>query len=81
MRKLKLDVGSLRVESFEASVGKGPEGGTVRANDATSLCSGGATCNYTACQNTCQCPHTSPQPSCQPCSWDDCVTADRAACP
>jgi hypothetical protein len=84
MRKLKLDVDSIRVDSFEASPESGLRTGTVRANDATlafgctdadpctgqDSCAGGESCAVTACL-TCLCPHTGPQPSCQPCSWDN----------
>lgn len=57
MNKLTLDVDALRVESFGSSVERAPEMGTVRGNeDATSLCSGQQTCQYTVCQNTCYCP-------------------------
>jgi hypothetical protein len=78
MRKLKLDVGALRVESFEASPGAGPDTGTVRGNVGTGDESGydtclGESCDVTACL-TCLCPHTGPQPSCDPCSWDGCPT-------
>jgi hypothetical protein len=78
MRKLKLDVDSIRVESFEASPDRGPQTGTVRGNDGSydeQGCSGddtclGESCVETACA-TCLCPHTGPQPSCQPCSWNN----------
>lgn len=90
MNKLKLDVHTLRVESFEPATGRGPAGGTVRGNngepvDDTQACSGddrctnadpctfGESCAITACA-TCLCPHTGPQPSCDPCSWDGCDT-------
>ncbi|HST57625.1 MAG TPA: hypothetical protein VLK84_02985 [Longimicrobium sp.] len=74
MRKLKLDVSALRVESFEASEGRGPQPGTVRGNDATPACSGeescGESCDFTVCMETCLCADTSPRPSCDACSWN-----------
>lgn len=78
MRKLKLDADELRVESFEASPGAGPDTGTVRGNDGSGYESGydtclGESCNVTACL-TCLCPHSGPQPTCGPCSWFDCLT-------
>jgi hypothetical protein len=42
--KRKLDVSALRVESFEASEGRGPGPGTVRGNDATPACSREESC-------------------------------------
>lgn len=89
MRKLKLDVHALRVESFDASAGDGAASGTVHGAGGESFedgcsaykgCSGaGESCAVTACL-TCLCPHTGPQPSCDPCSWMDC-TWDPATCP
>jgi hypothetical protein len=68
MKKLKLDLSSLRVESFEAAAGHGPRNGTVRANSDEPIDpSGGESCAVTACL-TCLCPHSGPQPSCMPCS-------------
>ncbi len=69
MRKLRLDIHALRVESFAAAAERGPDIGTVRANALAS----GASCNVTECQDTCLCPNTSPQPSCDACSWEDCT--------
>jgi hypothetical protein len=79
MRKLKLDVHTLRVESFEPIAEEGTRSGTVHGNVATPDCSaeagydtcGGESCAVTNCL-TCLCPHTGPQPSCDPCSWDGC---------
>ena len=91
MAKLKLELDALQVESFDASPGRVPETGTVRANADTSGCSveevctkeetcrGAESCAVTACL-TCLCPHTGPQPSCDPCSWDGC-SFDPATCP
>jgi hypothetical protein len=70
MKKLKLDVDALRVESFGSSVERAPEIGTVMGNDATSLCSGQPSCQYTVCQNTCYCPYSTV-----------CQTNDPARCP
>lgn len=69
MRKLTLDLNALRVESFVAGAELAPRAGTVRANLAGS---GAESCEVTYCQDTCLCPNTSPQPSCDPCSWQDC---------
>jgi len=91
MRKFKLDVHALRVESFEASAEAGPRIGTVHGNAAeTRVCPvepvsydptcEGESCDVTACA-TCLCPHTGPQPSCDPCSWDGCYSYDPAGCP
>jgi hypothetical protein len=77
MRKLKLDVSSLRVESFAAHEGHGPRAGTVRAKAGPS---DAESCNVTECFDTCWCPNTSPRPSCNDCSWDACATADPAVC-
>ncbi len=78
MRKLTLDVNTLRVESFEASAGRAPGIGTVRAN---AVPSGYApSCAVTECQDTCLCPNTSPQPSCDPCSWQECFTWNEDTC-
>lgn len=77
MRKLKLEMNALRVESFAASEGRGAEVGTVRANAGPSYAE---SCNVTGCFNTCWCPNTSPQPSCDVCSWDGCPTTDPAFC-
>jgi hypothetical protein len=83
MRKLTLDVHTLRVESFEPVAENAARPGTVHGNAATPYCSeekgcsdgydtcGGESCHITACL-TCLCPHTGPQPSCDPCSWDGC---------
>lgn len=74
MRKLKLDPDVLCVESFRADDDR-PQIGTVQANAITPLCTGVDSCQeFTWCQDTCYCPHTSPQPSCDECSWDTCVT-------
>jgi hypothetical protein len=72
MRKLKLDMNALQVESFDASAGD-RRTGTVRGNDGTPACSDGCsfgfetgpcfTCDY---QDTCgACANTSPRPSCE----------------
>lgn len=76
MKKLKLDVHALRVDSFESGAEREPELGTVHGNDATSLCSGQASCQVTVCQATCYCPYTS-LASC----WGNCPTANPATCP
>jgi len=87
VKKLKLDIQALRVESFEAAVSGGPQIGTVRGNaesyDACSEakgCSDEDSCAITNCL-TCLCPHTGPQPSCDPCSWMDCNSFDVTTCP
>jgi hypothetical protein len=90
MRKLKLDVHALRVESFEPVAESLARPGTVRGNVATpdcseaNECSGhdtclGESCAVTACL-TCLCPHTGPQPSCDPCSWNGCESLDVDTC-
>ena len=91
MRKLRLDVHALRVESFEASAGAGPRTGTVQGNVADTRvcpvepasqdleCSYEDSCAITNCL-TCLCPHTGPQPSCDPCSWMECPSFDPAYC-
>jgi hypothetical protein len=74
MRKLKLDINALRVESFEAYAGDTHAVGTVRANVITPECSVNDTCD-TCYQATCNCANSSPLPSCFDCSWDDaCVS-------
>ncbi|HVG43091.1 MAG TPA: hypothetical protein VM890_00120 [Longimicrobium sp.] len=58
MRKLKLDMNALRVESFDAHPGDRRTTGTVRGNDATPACTPDCsvetgpcfTCNY---EDTC----------------------------
>jgi len=74
MRKLKLDVAELRVESFEAHAG-GRALGTVRGNVLTPECSADQTC-VTCFEDTCAgCANTSPRPSCADCSeFGDCFT-------
>lgn len=71
MKKLKLDVDALRVESFGSSVERAPEIGTVMGNDATSLCSGQPSCQYTVCY----CPYSTV------CGSAACPTVDPARCP
>lgn len=81
MRKLKLDVHSLRVESFEPRRGPAPAVGTVRANSDDPVDpSGGESCAVTACL-TCLCPHSGPQPSCDPCSLGGDCSLDPATYP
>jgi hypothetical protein len=87
MRKLRLDVSALHVESFVLRDGRSPDAGTVRGNaESNELCSeqkgcsAEESCAVTACL-TCLCPHTGPQPSCDPCSWQDCFTFDVDTCP
>lgn len=76
MRKLQLDLSSLRVESFEPRAGPAPVVGTVRANSGDPIePSGEESCAPTICV-TCLCPRTSPQPSCEPCSWWDVCLPD-----
>jgi hypothetical protein len=76
MKKLKLDLTALRVESFQACAGDGHAPGTVRANAITPDCTGEESCGpVTYCQDTCFCANTSPRPSCDDCSWQDCFTA------
>lgn len=91
MRKLTLDVNTLRVESFEPIEDGGARPGTVHGNAATPYCSeergcsyaydtcGGESCAVTACL-TCLCPHTGPQPSCDPCSWNGCESLNVDPC-
>lgn len=89
MKKLRLDVHALRVESFEAAAERGPEIGTVRGNADTPDCTvqeisqdptcEGESCVETACI-TCLCPYSGPMPSCGPCSMYDCDTVDPAFC-
>lgn len=67
MRKLKLDVNALRVESFEAYAGDGRALGTVRGN----MPSPGYSADGTCFEDTCACANTSPRPSCRDCSWDE----------
>ena len=81
MKKLKLDVHALRVESFATSAEHGRDGGTVRGHGEIEQCSNAESCAITACL-TCLCPHSGPQPSCDPCSWlGDCPTLDPTTCP
>jgi hypothetical protein len=75
MRKLKLDVDALQVESFEAHAGDAREVGTVRANVITPNCSAVDECGPTYFEATCNCADTSPRPSCIDCSWDFCFTS------
>ncbi len=82
MKKLKLDVHALQVESFEALVASAPRIGTVGGNAATPACEPepitqgptceGESCVETACA-TCLCPYSGPMPSCDPCSMFDCT--------
>lgn len=70
MRKLKLDINALQVESFEAYAPRRRPAGTVRANEVTPGCT--ADCGPTFFEETCGgCANTSPQPSCIDCSWED----------
>lgn len=89
MKKLRLDVHALRVESFEALVTGAPRIGTVGGNAATPACepepiTQGATCEGESCVETacvtCLCPYSGPMPSCDPCSMYDCFTHDPAFC-
>lgn len=66
MRKLKLDVNALRVESFEAYARGGRALGTVRGNSGAERSVDG-----TCFEDTCACANTSPRPSCMDCSWDE----------
>lgn len=67
MKKLKLDLAALRVETFVAGAELAPAG-TIRAN-----ASGFESCGpVTYCADTCVCADTSPRPSCDECSWNDC---------
>lgn len=50
MRKLKLDLDQLAVESFLAQTGRGERSGTVHANAPTN---NGNTCNNFSCQVGC----------------------------
>jgi hypothetical protein len=58
MRKLKLDMDGLAVESFEMTAGSADERGTVRGNASLRLCSmvtvcaGGDTCQL-SCTGSC----------------------------
>ena len=81
MKKLKLDLAALRVESFEAAPAHGPRRGTVHANsDEPVDPSGEESCAVTACL-TCLCPYSGPMPSCDPCSmFGDCPSLDPAGC-
>lgn len=91
MKKLKLDVHALRVESFEAATGSGPRTGTVQGNVAETRvcpvepvsydpeCSAEESCAVTVCA-TCYCPYSGPMPSCMPCSEYGCDTVDPAFC-
>lgn len=63
MKKLRLDLDSMQVESFEISAG-GERGGTVRGNDSGADC----TWDYT---NTCP-GTTSPGYGCLTLPADDC---------
>lgn len=75
MKKLKLDLGALRVETFVAGLERAPSAGTIRAN-----ASGVETCGpVTYCADTCVCADTSPRPSCDDCSWQDCSGGDSCA--
>jgi hypothetical protein len=88
MKKLKLDIHALRVESFEAAESPEPQIGTVRGNAATAGCdepiSQGPTCDGESCVETacatCLCPYSGPMPSCEPCSMYGCDTLDPAVC-
>jgi hypothetical protein len=64
MRKLKLDVHALRVESFQANAGGGRAIGTVRGNSGPRYSNNG-----TCFEDTCACINTSPWPTCEDCSW------------
>lgn len=77
MKKLKLDLAALRVETFVAGAELAPRAGTIRANDA----SGAESCGpVTYCMDTCFCANTSPRPSCDDCSWDGCPSYDPDGC-
>jgi hypothetical protein len=89
MRKLRLDIQALRVESFEAAVSPEPRIGTVRGNADTPGCdaepiSQGPTCEGESCVETacatCLCPYSGPMPSCEPCSMYGCDTLDPVFC-
>lgn len=89
MKKLRLDIQALRVESFESAVSPAGYGGTVRGNGNTSGCeveiiSQGGTCEGESCVETacatCLCPYSGPMPSCMPCSEYGCDTIDPAFC-
>ncbi|HYW12498.1 MAG TPA: hypothetical protein VE871_11075 [Longimicrobium sp.] len=89
MKKLRLDIHALQVESFEALVTGAMQTGTVRGNGDTSGCDveimthgptcEGESCVQTACA-TCLCPYSGPMPSCMPCSEYGCDTVDPAFC-
>ena len=84
MRKLRLDLSALHVESFEAHARADPAAGTVRGNADEPISQGptcdGERCVETACA-TCLCPYSGPMPSCDPCSmFGDCPSLDPATC-
>lgn len=53
MRKMKLDMDKLAVESFEMTAGDADERGTVRGNAATRFCSLASGCAGDTCQLSC----------------------------
>ena len=71
MRKLKLNADMLRVESFDTQAGAARAAGTVRGHVITPNCSAADDCGPTYFEETCNCPNTSPRPSCLDCSWDE----------
>ncbi len=90
MKKLRLDVHALQVESFEALVPGAQQIGTVRGNGNTlggceaEVMTQGPTCEGESCVETacatCLCPYSGPMPSCMPCSEYGCDTVDPAFC-
>ena len=57
MRKMKLEVEGLSVESFDVLAGDADAHGTVRANEATALCTRAPACTNTgelSCTGSCR---------------------------
>lgn len=75
MRKLKLDIHALRVESFEAYAGDGRAIGTVRGASGPERSVDG-----TCFEATCGCANTSPHPSCRDCSWEEACASVPPRC-
>jgi hypothetical protein len=94
MKKLRLDVDALVVETFDTAH-RAARGGTVRANEQVACpqccccpccCTCDATCANTcddatclSCEYTCQNEYTCAYYSCYTC--DPCVTGDPFTCP
>jgi hypothetical protein len=78
VRKLKLEIEALQVESFAATGRKTPDAGTVRGQELTQAvtCPQSCGCPVTDLAHTCTCPDTSAYNPCFCTEWQSCWCQD-----